>query len=171
MDNIEKLLKYVKCCVNGKCSECLLVTAENDCREELDDLVHVIVKEAHTEGAEEAWELSRKIVLSENNGGISTEIISKIFGTIIFPDILNNPFEEVNAKYEEYMEKNSLKVGDVVTLNDGVRAIVLREADEEECYIIFPDGTCGEYKVGNLERTGEHIDLSDIFALLSKEGE
>lgn len=115
----------------------------------------------YTKGLADAWELAKKIVLSEKEGGFSYKQLGEIFGVgdCRFP---MNTFtaEEALAKIEAYEKEMEIKVGDVV-LDDGDKGIVTRST--HNCvYILWFDGSSGTYEPSELKKTDLHIDIESL---------
>ena len=135
-----------------------------------DDVLHP-ADDAYNKGLEDAWELAKKIVLSECDGGYSCEELENIFGYRTPASILKafTP-QEALAKVKAYEECNEIKVGDVVRLKGCcVEGIVTKVTETNICYL-FKDGSCSNSSCNNsdfinsyFEKTGKHFDSIDEF--------
>lgn len=120
----------------------------------------------------EAWELAKKIAASTGNGGYSMAEMDDIFGNRSIDAVfLNNTFEEAIQKVRAWEEeKKTMHVGDVV-INKFNRRAVVTCVWGESFYVLFKDGSCGDpkkFSSYDLEwkKTGERIDLADIFTAI-----
>lgn len=126
-------------------------------------------------GLNDAWELAKKIALSTSMVETAKIFIAKNICAIgqrsLFEDCFALTPQEALAKLETYeKEQAEIKVGDVVS-HDGLKAIVVRVADN--CiYTISLIGTTPRYSASDmkkLKKTGKHIDISTILAEIGKE--
>jgi hypothetical protein len=128
------------------------------------DVLHT-PDEVYNKGLNDAWELAKKIVISEEDGGYSLEELRNIFGYGDFESILKVfTLQEAHAKVKAYEERNEIQKGDVVRLKGlSCKAIVTRVTKTNMC-LLFKDGGCslGCYKE-DFKKTGEHFDSIDEF--------
>ena len=111
--------------------------------------------------AEEAWEIARKIVLLEDEGGIPVKDMVHMFGVKFPRDIVREYSEhEVKARIEAWEAEKAIKVGDIV-MNEGLKCVVTR-VSQDKVYTISKIGTtpvyCEEH-IKKLKKTGRHIDI------------
>ena len=136
-----------------------------------DDVLHPVNK-SYNEGLNDAWELAKKIVLSDGDGGYSCDELENIFGYRSPASILKvfTPQKSI-AKVKAYEEeRNEIKVGDVVKLKGCyIEGIVTRITETNICYL-SKDGSCGNSSCNNgdfidsyFEKTGKHFDSIDEF--------
>lgn len=132
-------------------------------------------------GLNDAWECARKLMLGENDGGISIEESRKIFGVGYYSALSNYSASEAIAKLKEYEEKQKpvedaeIKVGDEVIYcgggaHDGSVGVVLgaenswREVRFKSCW-----NCVGVWK-DSLTKTGRHFDsIEKVFEELGNE--
>lgn len=135
-------------------------------------LMHHDVEEMlRDQGREEAWALAQKI-MEPTPPGYSPADLKKFFGcTSVYSIITDHTYDEASRIIKTW--ENVFHVGDVVVLKDvnpvrGVVTNIEKFADEDElCYgVLFEDGMHGSFCSDDLEKTDEHVDLSDIFAKL-----
>lgn len=125
-------------------------------------------------GKKEGWNLARKLILTPEDGGIGHAGITAAFGEAASGYMVMRDVGVFGAEqmYNEWRTA-PLKVGDIVVLKDAnpVRGVVTSvEKDSEFCYgILFEDGMHGSFCSNDLEKTGEHVDLTDIFKKLKGE--
>lgn len=143
----------------------------------------------YEQGARDAWELARKIVMCVEDGGLTSEELNKCFGDpchfIIFGE---NTYEEALAKFKEYEEKKripaeqKLECGDVVTCESTtadrkfIFTGVYWHSTEKSHFIINTSlnsiSTTEIYKCNwTVTKTGEHIDIQPMYDLLMKREE
>lgn len=92
-------------------------------------------EEAYKDGVDDAWDLARKVYLSE---GYSSEVLNKFFHTACVDAIfeirnINEVLSEIKAREEareeEQEEQEKIGVGDVVTFRDGEIGVVIAADD------------------------------------------
>ena len=140
----------------------------------LEELFGKGFQDGKEEGMRVAWQAARKISLPTKNGGLSTDALDEIFGSVDDIDILRTwgP-EEVIAKIKVYEENQidneEIKVGDEVEYSNGIKGIVSRIGGGA-INVMWSDGSCGYYPIGTLKMTGTHYpSLDRIFELLRNE--
>ena len=139
---------------------------------EFSDLIipELSAEEAYNKGMNDAWELAKKIVLNEIDGGMSVKDFYNIFDKTMGDEDVLKKFspKEVLAKLEAY-EKGleEIKAGDVVQCG-GIKGVVGRVMKSELC-VICADGSSGYWTKSECENTGKHIDISAILAEIGKE--
>lgn len=121
--------------------------------------------------------MAQKINLNTANHGWTPEKLKGIFGTRNIFQIMANPYSEVKAKYDAYIKKNEIKVGDVVKFKGGKPIILVSYVGEYINGIALNDvkdyckkGSVYSIHKNSIEKTGKHIDLSEIFNQL-REGD
>lgn len=126
-----------------------------------EEVLHTM-DDAYNKGLNDAWELARKIVLLERDGGYSTQELKRILGYGGYESVLKafTP-QEALAKVKEYKDK--IKVGDVIRLKGNTHEAIVTRANVIDIYYLFRDGSCGRfYAEKDLEKTG-HFDSIDEF--------
>lgn len=123
---------------------------------------------AYERGLNDAWECARKMVLSDEDGGIALSDILKIFGMTQYSAIKRFSASEAIAKLKEYEEKQKpvedaeIKVGDEVIYcgggaHDGSVGVVLgTEKDWVEVRFKSSWNCVGVYKDA-LTKTNRHF--------------
>lgn len=108
--------------------------------------------------AEEAWEIARKIVLLEDEGGISAKDMVRMFGVKFPRDIVREySVREVKTRIEAWEAEKDIKVGDVVKDCNGKIGVVISKGISDN--VLFNDGSTWNYTDRTLEKTGRHIDI------------
>ena len=133
------------------------------------------IEKLRNEGREEAWALARKIGGSTLTGNYAPRTLGEIFGTASIMSILENDYETAKKKIADY--ENMPKVGDIVTFKDpeeygNERAVVTfidKSVDNVCCGILYDNGSPAVFPIEDLVKTGEHVDLTDIFKKLKGE--
>lgn len=118
--------------------------------------------EGYQKGLDDAWELARKLLFTEANGGMSLDEITECFGSEY--DIarsLKMDVADAKAKYDAWKEKKEqeeqIHVGDVVDY-DGCEYVVIKEL--YDFYgVINPTNNCSRTIFKNATKTGKHYDL------------
>lgn len=119
--------------------------------------------------AEEAWDIARKIVLLEDEGGISAKDMVHMFGVKFPRDIVREySVQEVKTKIEAWEAEKEIKVGDVICVslgNEGESDYALVTCVHENDWydLIMKNGLGWTYVDGDkIRKTGRHIDISGI---------
>lgn len=122
-------------------------------------------------GREAAWEVAKRIMCRQRDGGLKYDELKEIFSFNTINDIFARyPIKEVMDELDEYDRKKKIRIGDEVTVQ-GERLIVCYACDQ---YILGTDGEKNfQGAPDSFVKTGRHFDqLDDAFALLKKgEGE
>ena len=126
-------------------------------------------------GLNKAWECARKIAdnpqdkdLCDCFGTTALTIILKKYSA---SEVVDKIKEHEKRKKQPEEKQDDIEVGDEVITNAGLKAIVTKtrvagkeEKAEKYAYILFNDGSAGEFKKDILRRTGKHFDeLPSIF--------
>ena len=114
------------------------------------------------QGAEEAWELTRKIICPPINGGFNRSEITEIFGYGYISDIFEKyKYTEAAAKVAEWEKaKEEIKVGDVVSHEEKYGVVI---SEGTICFRGFTDdGTPFEWYKERCTKTGRHIDIDSF---------
>lgn len=131
------------------------------------------VRNAYEKGLSDAWELAKKIALNEDDGGISTDDLKKIFNIEL---VLSSPYwifknltpHEALGKLEAYeKELEEIKVGDIVYNDSTLEEGVITHIDHDEVFMLYSDGSCGLAE-GNLTKTGKRFDVADVLNVLKE---
>ena len=138
-----------------------------------DDVLHP-TDDTYNKGLNDAWELVKKIVLSEGDGGYSCEELENIFG-YWSPVSIFKAFtpQEALAKVKAYEEEHiRIRVGDVVKLKSVYaegEGIVTKITETNIC-LLYKNGNCNNNKCSSnssidryFEKTGKHFDSIDEF--------
>ena len=133
--------------------------------------VAMCVRNAYEKGLNDAWECARKIMLSDEDGGIAHIDIQKIFGGSYYQAMMNYSASEVIVKLKEYEEKQEPK--------DGDRVRILKDKDSFG-HILAPIGTIGivakiysdnnlTYFISNIDDNGFGWYSRDMFEVINDE--
>ena len=122
--------------------------------------------DAYNKGLNDAWELAKKIVLSEGDGGYSCDELENIFGYRSPASVLKvfTPQKSlaIVKAYED--ERNKITVGDVVKLKGTTHEAIATRVTETNICFLFRDGSCGTlHAEKDFEKTGKHFDSIDEF--------
>lgn len=132
-------------------------------------LVNGVDTYSYSKGAEDAWELMKRIneprTMPENLEMFRALGVSEFYQVF---ELLTP--QEAKAKFEAWEKaKEEIKVGDVVyaTKNRTFDGIVIITYDDW-CTVVWSDGSCGRWFVKDLTKTGEnHADkVADLIGLL-----
>ena len=121
------------------------------------------------DGRNEVFKLAKKIVLNQQYGGLSIGELKKIFGFGSPTEILRRyTLQEALAKLEAYEKeqekvRQKIMVGDIVTLEDGTKGVVMDE-DGVDNVVIFTENGCIEAWMNKkyITKTGKHIDIHSV---------
>ena len=114
-------------------------------------------------GREEAWECARKIMLSDEDGGIAHIDIQKIFGGSYYQAMMNYSASEAIAKIKEYEEKqktdSEVKVGDEVIDGNSFNQVkgIVTFVSPIVIYVLWYDGSSGIRKLEDIKKTGRYF--------------
>lgn len=155
-----------------KAKDDVLKTSCDDYEEKVNDMCDT----ARVEGQDEAWELARKIVLMEKEGGMKDEDYIAIFGGCQPSDYIlkTHTYPEAAAKVKAWKKaKEEIKVGDVLEgiYDNEVKCIVTNLCPDNMAYLVFDDGIAGVYELDNLKKTGRHIDIDSFLKQIGGEQE
>ena len=130
--------------------------------------------EGYEVGQRNLWEGVMKAFGDTSDGGYASTQLIKIFGDADWLGTLTSlsptEFLKKISDYEEMMSE--IKAGDEVihAIADTIAICTsnIRSTDDE-VYVMFDDGSCGQYPEGSLRKTGKHYSSFDEF-LKRKEG-
>ena len=153
-----------------KAKDDVLKTSCDDYEEKVNDMCDT----ARAEGQDEAWELARKIILPPSKGGMSSDDYIAIFGSCISEAYVmkNYTYTEAAAKVAEWEnEKEEIKVGDIVKLNETEYTGIVTRVSEHmnKITIIFKDGSSESYDSSMFHKTGRHIDIDSFLKQIGEE--
>lgn len=120
--------------------------------------------EAYNKGLEDAWELAKKLY------EMKIEQFQEVFGAFETElEVMNYLApQEALAKFEAYEKeqekaKQKIMVGDIITLEDGTKGVVMDE-DGVDNVVIFTENGCIEAWMNKkyITKTGKHIDIQSV---------
>ena len=121
--------------------------------------------QAFNQGAEEAWELARKISLSEIYDGYSNNELKEIFDSICLDKIFNSTYQEAAAKVAEWEKaKKEVKVGDVLEgiYDNNIKCVATNLYPSNMAYLVFDDGTTGICNLNDFKKTGRRMPIDSF---------
>ena len=148
-----------------------------DCYELYGDQHEEEYNQAFNQGAEAAWELAKKIILPQSQGGMSIDDFVAIFGSCISETYImkNYSYTEAAAKVAEWEnEKDEIKVGDIVKIREGNNndlCVLCMSTDKK--YYNAVDGYGAVYYMLTKEmitKTGRHIDIDSFLKQIGGNG-
>lgn len=123
-------------------------------------------------GQNEAWELARKIVLTN---GYSDNDLYEIFNCCGLRKVLKDfTYQEAAAKVAEWEKaKEEIKNGDVLEgiYDNTLKCVVTSLYTDNIAYLVFDDGTAGFHELDNFKKTGRHIDIDSFLKQIGGEQE
>lgn len=138
------------------------------------DQHEVEYNQAFNQGAEEAWELARKIVIQD---GYSAYDLYEIFGCSDLQHVLENyTYSEAAAKVAEWEKaKEEIKVGDIVKIHEGNdNDLCVLYVSTDKKYYNAVDEYGAVYNMltkGMITKTGRHIDIDSFLKQIGGEQE
>lgn len=112
----------------------------------------------YEDGLNEAWELARKIVCLQKDGGKPVEWLEDTFGSTRTDLVLRNYSALEAIKQVEVKEHEEIKVGDVVTNDKDWEGVVTWISPlDEYLVIILKDGTALHWDKKDFKKTGRHF--------------
>ena len=128
-----------------------------------EDTLEMERMKALNEGRNEVWELANKIQ------GLDCNIREKIYGIYKMPVIFEKfTPQEALVKLEAYEKeqekvRQKIMVGDIVTLEDGTKGVVMDE-DGADNVVIFTENGCIEAWMNKkyITKTDKHIDIQSL---------
>lgn len=129
------------------------------------------------DGMNEAWEMARKIVSSEADGGYSGGELIEIFGAegaCNGSDVILRKFTatEAAAKIKAWEAAQRICVGDVVqkksVASDARNGVVVKTYKNLR-WVIWEFGDIGDYDVDELKKTGRTIDIANLLKQIGGE--
>lgn len=119
-------------------------------------------KDGVKDGRNEAWEAAKKIALMDTE---TSENVTGYFG--LFRIMENLTPMQALEKLKAYEQKRSDKIkrGDIVNVkgccNDNLLGVVTK-VWEDNCYIMWGDGSGGAWCKDSVVKTGKHVDIDKI---------
>ena len=126
------------------------------------------------QGAEAAWELARKIALSEIYDGYSNNELKEIFDSICLDEVFDSTYQEAAAKVAEWEKaKAEVKVGDVLEgiYDSNIKCVATNLYPSNMAYLVFDDGTAGKHKLDAFKKTSRHMDIDSFLKQIRGEQE
>ena len=133
--------------------------------------------QAFNQGTEAAWELARKIILRQSQGGMNDEDYKGAFGSGVSETyvIKNYTYQEAAAKVAEWEKaKEEIKVGDVYMSRVG-NYFVIYDIDHEKgiAKILWRDLSNSARELEDIKeyniKTGRHIDIDSFLKQIGGE--
>lgn len=149
----------------GGCSDYRYkVCANNDFWWYTESMLAPYSEKTYEQGLADAWELAKRLVCVKEQGGLSTDVMDKLFNSIYPEDVFDNySCEEVIAKVKEYEERTKITPSKIVEDNEGTRALVLDDYGEGVYFVLTENGCVENWHregcVAVLDRT---IDVSEL---------
>ena len=130
-----------------------------------------VIEQTRTEGQNEAWELTRKIIL---NNGYSVHDLYEIFGYADSQTLMkNHTYQEAAAKVTKWEKAKKIKSGDILEgiYDNMLKCVVTNLYTDNIAYLVFDDGTAGFHELDNFKKTGRHIDIDSFLRQIGGEQE
>lgn len=126
------------------------------------------VDKTYEQGLADAWELAKKIVCHEEQGGMSIPCFSAIFDEYMTVEevLASLTAEEALAKIEAYEKEKEIKVGDeviVCTMSGSEFDAVVTCKYDKEADVMYKGGNVANHvPLRLLKKTGKHIDIESL---------
>lgn len=152
-------------------------------RREMEESMERAIEQAYyIKGLNDAWEMLKKIIMSDENESLSCESLIRIFGSDDYECILknNNPLEAIEKIKDYESGKNKINVGDVVyhVINKTRLFLVMRiyeDSSFDALYLsamMFPVmkqpyyyATIRINDLSNYRKVERHCNLNEIFKI------
>lgn len=174
INEIEEIIKY-----NKAARQAEVVELCKDATRKSNDVLakarnYIKSSDEYRDGAEEVWNLTKLLVLSVDDGGISNDKIYEIFDKSCMNVIRDYSIDDVINKYKAYEKKKEEeaakpKLGDVVEVirnHDGFieKGIFLARFNDNTFTYIATNRTMVEAGSDyfTIKKTGEHIDIQGM---------
>ena len=128
-----------------------------------------VIEQARFTGQNEAWELTRKIIL---NNGYSVHDLYEIFGYADSQTLMeNHTYQEAAAKVAKWEKAKKIKSGDILEgiYDNMLKCVVTNLYTDNIAYLVFDDGTAGFHELDNFKKTGRHIDIDSFLKQIDGE--
>lgn len=147
----------------------------------LEDTLDLDKLEVHMNGFDEGydaglrilWDRIRKVFGDSHDGTYGSSQLIHIFGYDWIHDSLSLSPSEFLKKISDYEEMMSeIKAGDELVHTSADTVCICTcdvRASDDGVYVMFDDGSCGQYPEDKLRKTGKHYSSFDEF-LKRKEG-
>lgn len=141
--------------------------------EEFDNNVKAIAdaeKYGYEKGLNDGWECAKKICLNPEDGGMLISAIKVVFDSGNHQDVLKDfTPQEAIEKLKEWEGKEKFNVGDVIYSELSQTKAIIQRIDSWNIIECFSEK--GQFKISReekkfWEKTGEHVDLSNIIDFL-----
>lgn len=114
----------------------------------------------YKEGLEKAWEVARRIILSEKDGGLSMDKCQELFGPSSLYGIFKHDMSvyDVIEALDKYDAQNEIHVGDEVKIiGTDVSGVVTQVTLDNFVRGVCVGGSLFATKSEKLEKTGNHF--------------
>lgn len=123
----------------------------------------------YEDGLNEAWELARKIVCRETDGGKPIKWVEDTFGSVRTDIVLRN--YSASEAIKQVKEHEEIKVGDEVTNDKDWEGVVTWISPlGEYLVIILKDGTALHWDKKDFKKTGRHFSQIEEIIMQMQEG-
>ena len=128
--------------------------------------------DGYQRGLKDAWEAARKIPLNVNEGGLSANALTTIFGNKsiiqIFKEFSASEVVEKIRQYEQ--EQEEFKLWDEVD-GKGGRGIITKISDDGDHFnVMWENGSTGYYMREDFKKTGRHFpEIAEVLRKMQEE--
>lgn len=120
----------------------------------------------YTQGLSDAWELAKKILYGNDEQLIEIfgSCIDKIYFDLTCKREIINCYtpQEALAKIEAYEKEKEIKVNDIVKVKGESGFGIVTAVCSGLAYILWKDGSSGDYELSELESTGRMAEGLDL---------
>ncbi len=121
-------------------------------------------KDGVKDGRNEAWDAAKKLFSTMAESDIEKAFPIE-WNSGGFNALMNLQPQEAIERLKSY-EDDKIKRGDIVNVkgscNDDLLGVVTK-VREDDCHIMWGDGSCGTWSKDSVVKTGKHIDVDKFF--------
>lgn len=127
-------------------------------------------KLGYENGLNDAWDAARKIPLNVNEGGLSANALTMMFGNKSIIQIFKEfSASEVTEKIRQY-EQEEIRVGDEVEAVSGKAVIIEVLNNGKDVRYMYSDTSTGFNNSCNITRTGRHFpEIAEVLRKMKEE--
>ena len=119
--------------------------------------------------AEEIEKCYKRVVLDQQDGGLTSEELDDIFGTKHpYMVVLSYSAGEIAQSIKDYQKRKCFNVGDeVICKYDRGSKFIITKVTENRCYVVGANGTPANLEKDAITKTGKSYPLQTILQSLT----
>ena len=134
--------------------------------------MHNECEAAYQKGVNDMYAATRKICLNTEDGALSIDTLSSIFGKASTYAMIRDyqPMEIISKLREYEQEQEKIKVGNEVN-GKGGRGIITKIGDDGAHFnVMWENGSTGYYMIEDFKKTGRHFpEIADVLRKMKGE--